>query len=513
MTDAATVGLDFGTGSARVVLVHLGSGGIAAEHAVGYRAGFVDETTAPEMHLAPNSAIQDPADFILAAEQLLAWVAAAAADLGLEIRAIGVSATSCTVLPTLSDGTPLLHTAAFHDRPHAYAKLWKHHAADDHARRIAVARPTFLRRYNDQTSSEWSLPKAWQTMAEDPRLWEATKRWIDVGDWIVWQLTGEEVRSASHAGCKNHWQPDQGGYPTRASLEAIQPGLGSWLDTLAPPQPVGTLAGSLTPRWQAATGIPAAARVGVAMVDAEAAVPGSDVDMPGVLVATVGTSTCHLSLSAQPALVPGIECMAYGAAVDGLYDYCTGQAATGDMLAWLARMLTFGGRSVPDVFGALIHELDGSAGPSQVSVTDWWSGCRTPLGRADLGGSIANITMTTTPVDIYRAMIEAAAMGMRYAYDLHRQAGPIREIRITGGMARFPAIMQIYADIVGRPVRANSTVLGSARGAAVSAANGIGWAVPANAGYTDYEPRDSDRYADRYRQYAAHIEQVPAHSP
>lgn len=77
--------------------------------------------------------------------------------------------------------------------------------------------------------------KAWQTMAEDPPLWEATERRIDAGDWIVWQLTGGEVRSASHAGCKNHWQPDQGGYAEATSIEAIEPGLGSRLDKLAPP--------------------------------------------------------------------------------------------------------------------------------------------------------------------------------------------------------------------------------------------------------------------------------------
>jgi L-ribulokinase len=510
MRGAVTVGLDFGTGSARAVLIDLGTGGVVAERTAGYRTGFFDEKTAPGMRLAPHSAIQDPGDFIHAAEELLGWAAQASAGLDLEILAIGISATSCTVLPVLRDGTPLLHTPSFRGRPHAYAKLWKHHAADGYARRIAAARPDFLRRYDNQTSSEWSLAKAWQTMAEDPQLWQSTGRWIDAGDWIVWQLTGGEVRSASYAGCKNHWQPDLGGYPAAASLEAIEPGLSSWLDKLAPPQPVGTSAGPLARQWREATGIPSTARVGVAMVDAEAAVPGSDVSTTGVLVATVGTSTCHLSLSVNPMQVQGIESMAYGAAVDGLYDYCTGQAATGDMLAWLVGLLTHGGGQFTsqDVFDALIDELGSTVGPGSVSVMDWWSGCRTPLGRTDLGGSISNITTTTKPVDIYRAMLEAAAMGMRYARDLHHQIGPVHEIRITGGMARFPTIMQLYADIIGQTVRANSTVLGSARGAAVTAANGVGLKVPAGVGYTDYEPRDSERYVDLYRQYTERIEQV-----
>jgi len=509
MTRAVTVGLDFGTGSARAVLIDLGTGGAINERTAGYRTGYLDETTAPGMHLAPHSAIQNPGDFIRAAAELLTWAAEAAADLKLEIRAIGVSATSCTVLPALRDGTPLLHISPFHDRPHAYAKLWKHHAADAYARRIAAAGPAFLRRYDGRTSSEWSLAKAWQTMAEDPKLWEVTERWIDAGDWIVWQLTGREVRSASHAGCKNHWQPDLGGYPEAGSLEAIHPGLSSWLDRLSPPKPVDTLAGPLTRQWQEVTGIPPTAPVAVALVDAQAALPGSDVSTPGVLVATVGTSTCHLSLSTHPMQVRGIECAAYGAAVDGLYDYCTGQAATGDMLGWFAGLLTrFSRSTTAEVFDALMHELERTAGPGPVSVMDWWSGCRTPLGRADLGGIMANITTATAPVDIYRAMLEAAAMGMRCARDLHQQVGPIHEIRVTGGLARFPAIMQLYADIIGQDIRAGPTVLGSARGAAISAATGAGWEVPPDNGYSDYEPRDSERYADRYGQYTAHIEQA-----
>lgn len=506
MTGAVTVGLDFGTGSARVVLIDLDTGAAVAERTASYRTGVVNETTSG-MRLAPQSAIQDPGDFIHAATELLEWAAYEAAGLSLEIRTIGVSATSCTVLPALRDGTPLLHTPAFGDRPHAYAKLWKHHAADIYARRINAARPDFLSRYDNRTSSEWSLAKAWQTMDEDPQLWHAAERWIDAGDWIVWQLTGAEVRSASQAGCKNHWQPDHGGYPEAGCLEAIQPGLSSWLDKLGPPEPLGTLAGPLTLEWRKATGIPPTARVAVALVDAEAAVAGSDVGKPGILVAAAGTSTCHLSLSTQPKQVPGIESTAFGAAVNGLYDYCTGQAATGDMLAWLAGFLVHHSRSTTqDVFDALNEELGRTTGPGPVSVMDWWNGCRTPLGRDDLGGIIANITTTTTPGDIYRAMLEAAAMGMRYARYLHERVEPIHEIRVTGGIARFPAIMQLYADVIGQAIRASPMVLGSARGAAVSAATGAGWEIPASVDFRDYEPQDSERYADRYRQYTRYLD-------
>jgi L-ribulokinase len=346
-------------------------------------------------------------------------------------------------------------------------------------------------------------------MEEDPELWDATEKWIDVGDWIVWNLTGREVRSASFAGCKNHWQPDRGGFPDSRCLETIQLGLSSWLDKLAEPRPVGTTVGPLTPQWQQTTGIPPTARVAVGMVDAEAAVVGSDVDTSGVLVAVMGTSTCHLSLFSRAVHIPGIESTVYGAAVDGLYDYCTGQAATGDMLAWFAGLLAHRSKStIQEIFTTLIGELDSAAGPSPVAAMDWWNGCRTPLGRADLGGILANLTTTTTPVEIYRAMLESAAMGMRCARDLHKEVGPLHEIRVTGGIARFPTIMQLYADVIGETIRANPTGLGSARGAAVSAAIGTGWQMVQSVGYSDYEPRDSERYMDRYRWYTRRVEQA-----
>ena len=192
--------------------------------------------------------------------------------------------------------------------------------------------------------------------------------------------------------------------------------------------------------------------------------------------------------------------------MNGLFDYCTGQPATGDMFAWLPASSP-ATAATARVFAAC---SPGSTrrGPEPVAVMDWWNGCRTPLGRDDLGGRIANLTMTTTPADLYRAMLEAAAMGMRYAHGLHARIGPLGEIRVTGGMARFPAIMQLYADVIGQPINANPTGLGSARGAALLAAGGIGRDVPPALGYTPYTPRAAERYAARYAGYVTEIDRA-----
>lgn len=505
MYRTATVGLDFGTGSARALIVDTATGHAIGEKVVNYRRGVRDSAHSQRCELPPQWVIQEPADFTDAARDLLRWVAIFASESDCDIPAIGVTATSCTVLPTQADGEPLLHSDEFSDDLHAYVKLWKHHAAYPYAAQISASGESFLQRYSSKTSAEWSLAKALQTMEEAPRLWAKTVRWIDVADWLVWRLTGVESRSASIAGCKNHWQPDAGGYPTASSLERIYDGASSWLDKLSAPMPLGTVAGQLTTAWRNEVGLRSAPMVSVGIVDAQAAVLGSDVCDPGTLVVVAGTSTCHVSLSSEAALVPGVESVVYGGAINGQYDYVTGQPATGDMLAWFTSLLGhYGGTPQSGIFASLNEALRSSQGPSPVQVIDWWSGNRTPLARPDLRGSIRELSITSTADEIYRAMVESSAMGVRAALELHRQAGRIERIRFTGGLAAYPEIMQVYADVLSEPLHVHPCQQGSARGAALWAANAIGQAIAYEPDCTVYDPVEPHRYDASYRHYCGY---------
>ena len=138
-----------------------------------------------------------------------------------DVVGIATDFTASTPLPTLRDGTPLC--SLLPDRPHAYPKLWKHHAAQPEADRVnAVAEERgepWLARYGGRISSEWEFAKALQVLDEDPEIYDRAERWIEAADWIVWQLCGQEVRNVCSTGYKAIYQDGQlpvRGLPARA---------------------------------------------------------------------------------------------------------------------------------------------------------------------------------------------------------------------------------------------------------------------------------------------------------
>ena len=132
-----------------------------------------------------------------------------------QVVGIGIDFTASTPLPVLADGTPLCRLDEFRERPHAYVKLWKHHAAQSHADRItglaAERGEDWLPRYGGRISSEWQFAKALQVLEEDQEIYDRMERWIEAADWIVWQLCGEETRNVCTAGYKGIHQDE--GYP------------------------------------------------------------------------------------------------------------------------------------------------------------------------------------------------------------------------------------------------------------------------------------------------------------
>ena len=138
---------------------------------------------------------------------------------------IGTDFTACTVLPTLADGTPLCELPAWRAQPHAWVKLWKHHAAQAQADRInalaAERGEPWLARYGGKTPPSGSSPRRCRSARRTPEIYAALERWIEAADWIVWQLTGVETRNACTAGYKGIYQ--DGHYPSADFLAALDP--------------------------------------------------------------------------------------------------------------------------------------------------------------------------------------------------------------------------------------------------------------------------------------------------
>jgi L-ribulokinase len=411
-------------------------------------------------------------------------VADAGIDPGLVVG-IGTDFTACTVLPALADGTPLCRLPELRGRPHAYPKLWKHHAGQAQADRINELARTrdepWLARYGGKISAEWQFAKALQLLDEDPGTYQRTERWIEAADWIIWQLCGRETRNACTAGYKGILQ--DGRYPDPAFLGALNPAFASFAATrLAHPvSALGGRAGSLTAQAADWTGLRAGIAVAVGNVDAHVTAPAANAIEPGQMVAIMGTSTCHVMTSRVLAEVPGMCGVVDGGIVAGRYGYEAGQSGVGDIFAW------FADHAVPAAYhaqarqrGISVHELLSElaaaqpAGAHGLIALDWLNGNRSVLVDHRLSGVIAGLTLATRPPDIYRALLEATAFGTRVITDAFDASGvPVTELVIAGGLVRNSLLLQVYADITRRPLSIvgseQAPALGSALHAAVAA--------------------------------------------
>jgi L-ribulokinase len=482
------VGVDFGTESGRAVLVDVSNGDVIASAVHLYEHGVIDDVLpGTGVRLEPDWALQDPNDYL----DVLRRTVPAVLDEGgvnpADVIGVGIDFTACTILPTTGDGTPLCTMEAWRDRPHAWVKLWKHHAAQPEANRLnQIARQRgepWLDRYGGKISSEWFFPKVWQMLDEDPELYDAADRLIEAADWVVWQLTGSETRNNCTAGYKAIWSKEDG-FPSQAFLGALDPRLETVVDEKVGREIkfLGDRAGGLSEEAAQWTGLRPGTSVAVANVDAHVSVPAATVTQPGRMVIIMGTSNCHMVLSEKERAVPGICGYVEDGIVPGFFGYEAGQSCVGDHFAWFVEnCVPAPYASEAEARGLSLHELlEAKAATQQpgehgLVALDWWNGNRSVLVDADLTGLLIGQTLATKPEDIYRALIEATAYGTRLIIETFDQHGiPVHEIVATGGLPdRNELLMQIYADVTGREVKiaaaAQTPALGSAMFGAVAA--------------------------------------------
>jgi L-ribulokinase len=405
---------------------------------------------------------------------------------------VGIDFTACTMLPATSDGRPLSTLPEFAREPHAWVKLWKHHAAQPEADRINdVARlrgESWLPTYGGKISSEWFFSKSLQILQEAPSIYAAADRLIEAADWVVWQLTGVESRNSCTAGYKAIWSKADG-FPGHEYFAALDPRFKDVVDRKMSRDiaPLGTMAGELTAEAAGWTGLRAGTPVAVANVDAHVSVPASTVTAPGQMVAVMGTSICHLVLGHEAAIVEGMCGVVEDGIIPGQFGFEAGQSAVGDIFAWFVdhgvppqyhAMATREGIGVHAVLEREAGRL--RAGESGLLALDWWNGNRSVLVDVELSGMLVGATLATRAPEIYRALIEATAFGTRVIVESFEAAGqPINQIVACGGLPeRNRLLMQLYADITGREIlvaaSAQTPALGSAMFAAVAAGSARG---------------------------------------
>jgi len=495
--DTYAVGIDFGTESARAVLVRLSDGEELASAVYEYADGVIDEVLPrSDIRLEPDWALQNPEDYVRAVADTVPRVLQDTGVAAEKVVGLGIDFTACTMLPTKADGTPLCMLDEYRANPHAWVKLWKHHAAQPEADRInEVARERgepWLPRYGGKISSEWFFPKSLQILNEAPEIYEAADRLIEAADWIVWQLTGVETRNSCTAGYKAIWSKREG-FPSEDYFAALHPRMRHIVDEKMSRHilPLGARAGGLTAEMARATGLPEGTAVAVANVDAHVSVPPARVVEPGTMVMIMGTSTCHMVLGREERMVPGMCGVVEDGILPGLFGYEAGQSCVGDHFAWFVEHCVpaqYQGEA--DRRGLNLHQLleEKAAqlrpGESGLVALDWWNGNRSVLVDVDLTGLLVGATLATRPEEIYRALIEATAYGTRVIIEAFEENGvAVHDIVAAGGLPeRNRLLMQIYADVTGREFKVIGTQQAGALGSAMHGAVAAGAAA---GGYDD----------------------------
>ncbi|GAA4958808.1 ribulokinase [Streptomonospora halophila] len=481
------IGVDFGTLSGRAVVVSVADGAELAGAVHEFEHGVVSQALpGSDTPLAPDTALQVPADYRAVLRHTVPKALAAAGVPADRVVGIGTDFTACTVLPTTADGTPLCELPEFADRPHAYPKLWKHHAAQreaDDINGLAEERgEPWLSRYGGKISSEWQFAKGLQVLREDPEVYRRTERWIEAADWIVWVLCGSETRNVCTAGYKGIHQ--DGAWPDRDYLAALHPGFAGFAEEkLAHPlMQLGDRAGGLSAAAAALTGLPEGIAVSVGNVDAHVTAAAAQTVEPGRMLAVMGTSTCHVMNGASFAEVPGMCGAVKDGIAPGYWGYEAGQSGVGDVFAWFAEGYAPAEyRREADELGISVHDLlsrkaaDQPVGAHGLVALDWHSGNRSVLVDHDLSGVLCGLTLATRPEEVYRALVESTAFGTRTILDAFAGSGvPVEEFTVAGGLKRNAFVLQIYADVLNRPLAIAHSDQGPALGSAIHAAVAAG---------------------------------------
>jgi L-ribulokinase len=512
------IGIDFGTESARTVLVDLADGSEVAAAVYPYSDGVIDERLpGSDVRLEPDWALQNPIDYVTAVTDTVPRVLQEAAVDPADVIGLGIDFTACTMLPTKADGTPLCVLPEYRDNPHAWVKLWKHHAAQPEADHLnAVARERgepWLSRYGGKISSEWFFPKALQILNEAPEIYDAADRLIEAADWIVWQLTGVETRNACTAGYKAIWSK-QAGFPSPDFFAALHPRMRNIVrekmcETIVP---LGARAGGLTAEMAQRTGLRPGMAVAVANVDAHVSVPAATVVEPGRMVMIMGTSTCHMVLGTEQRLVPGMCGVVEDGILPGFFGYEAGQSCVGDHFAWFvenAVPATYQQEALERKIGLhqLLEEKAAALRPGESGLLalDWWNGNRSVLVDVDLTGMLLGATLATRPEDVYRALIEATAYGTRVIIETFEESGvAVNELVATGGLPdRNRLLMQIYADVTGREIKVAAAQQAGALGSAMHGAVAAGAPAGGYASIQDAAARMAHLRDEVYRPIAA----------
>ena len=485
MNSKYAIGLDYGTNSVRALIVNTANGHEVAAAVWGYPHGEQGVVLGRD----PNLARQHPADYLQGAEVTIKEALAAAKKSArgftpAQVIGIGVDTTGSTPMPVDAAGRPLACDKRFAKNPAALAWLWKDHTGTAEAAEITALagqiRPQYLAWCGGVYSSEWFFSKVLHCLRAHPEVFDAAHSWVELADYVPAELTGtlapeRRIAGICAAGHKAMYRAEWGGFPDAEFLGKLDPKLAALRGRLC--QRVASVdraAGGLTAAWAAKTGLTAGIPVAVGAFDAHLGAVGCGV-APGTMVKILGTSACDITIAPgteKLAAIPGLCGIVKGSVLPGYYALEAGQSAVGDIFNWFVNYIQPGGKTDGSHEALSARAARIAPGESGLLALDWNNGNRTILVDQLLTGLLVGQTLYTTPAEIYRALIEATAFGALTIINRFEEYGvKVKQIVNCGGIAdKSPLVLQIYADVTGRPMRVSRSAQTCALGAAIAAA-------------------------------------------
>ena len=514
MSAKYSIGLDYGTNSVRTIIVNVANGREVAAAVWNYSQG----TQGVILSRDPNLARQHPTDYVTGAEITIKKALAAAKRMvkGFQpdqVIGIGVDTTGSTPIPVDRNGRPLALDRRFAKNPAAMAWLWKDHTGVAEAAEITELareiRPQYLDKCGGTYSSEWFFSKILHCLRTSPDVFDAAHLWVECADWVPAMLTGTQspeqlIVGVCAAGHKAMYSDEWGGYPDAEFLSRLDPKMGELRGRLRPKaHAIDWAVGGLTSEWAMRTGLPANIPVAVGAFDAHLGGVGSGI-RPGTLVKIIGTSTCDMMvvpLGDKLADIPGLCGIVPGSILPGYYGLEAGQSAVGDIFNWFVNYIQPLGRNAGTHESLSLQAARLAPGESGLLALDWNNGNRTILVDQRLTGLLLGQTLYTTPAEVYRALVEGTAFGALTIINRFEEYGvKVEQIVNCGGIAeKNPLVMQIYADVTGRPIKISRSAQTCALGAAIAGAVVAGKKAGGYDNYSDAQKAMTGLKAKEFR--------------
>ena len=501
------IGLDYGSDSARAVIVNAENGQELASSVKHYPRWMSGKYCIP----AANQYRQHPQDYIDVLE-FTVKDALSKCPSGTAEQVVGIAFDTTGSTPVFTDehGTPLALLPEFAENPNAMFVLWKDHTAIKEANEINKLAGEWDIDYTSYEggiySSEWFWAKALHVLREDESVRKAAYSIVEHCDWMPALLTGvskpeQMYRSRCASGHKAMWLEEWGGLPSEEFLTALDPVLTGFRNRLFTQTCTSDIKiGNLTNEWASRLGLTTNVAVAVGAFDAHTGAVGAEVK-PGALVRIIGTSTCDIMVSDYDTmngkLIPGICGQVDGSVIPGMVGLEAGQSAFGDIYAWFKRLIAWPlenilsksslideatkQKLIEETMEQIIPSLSTEAAKiplseSTVLATDWMNGRRTPDANQMLKGTITGLTLGSSAPLVFRALVEATAYGSKAIVDRFKSNGvEINEVIGIGGIAlKSPFVMQVMADVLGMPIKVAKAEQACAFGTAMFAAVAAG---------------------------------------